>query len=268
MTTNSEGLSHETRPEKENPSRMLNISYLNGVSMSNRSYIEKFDDGPGGWYGWKNNFDGPKSLELSNGAITSRSPWWIDYNHAPPGAGYLHMVFCLHTNGGAPYTERYTELAGINRFLEGGYPTDFTGARLTFRLRGELEARAAQLVLLVQGAVDGLTSGWLLRGRPLEVTSVWSEQAIIADPDPSLWTCLGARHDRGKLYGTIELSSILKRANVNIMLALFPLEIAPMGPLSGDPHRLRAGKDYAVWQSRLPEGYVMLDEVRIDFAKS
>jgi hypothetical protein len=32
----------------------------------------------------------------------------------------------------------------------------------------------------------------------------------------------------------------------------------------GDRHRLRPEKDYPVWRSRLPEGYVMLDEVCID----
>jgi hypothetical protein len=40
-----------------------------------------------------------------------------------------------------------------------------------------------------------------------------------------------------------------------------------MGPLHGDPHRLRPERDYPVWRSRLPEGYLMLDEVRIEFAK-
>ena len=46
---------------------------------------------------------------------------------------------------------------------------------------------------------------------------------------------------------------------------LFPLEINPMGPIDGNPHILRAGKDYPVWQSSLPEGYVILDEVRLAF---
>ena len=233
--------------------------------MSSRVYFESFNDWPGGWFGWKNNFEGPKPLELSNGAAISRSPWWIDYNHAPPGAGYLHMLFCLLTGGSQAHSELYREVAGFNRFIGEVYPTDFTSAKLSFRLKGELEGRGARLVLLVQGAIDGLTSGWILNARPLEVTSAWSEQTIMADPDPALWTCLGVRHDRGKSYGEIELPSILGNVNVDIILALFPLEIVPMGPLTGDPHRLRAGRDYPVWQSRLPEGYIMLDTIRIEF---
>ncbi len=35
--------------------------------------------------------------------------------------------------------------------------------------------------------------------------------------------------------------------------------------LNGDPHLLRPEKDYPVWRSQLPEGYVTLDEVRITF---
>ena len=41
-----------------------------------------------------------------------------------------------------------------------------------------------------------------------------------------------------------------------------------MGHIEGDQHILRPGKDYPVWQSSLPEGYVMLDEVQIEFPSS
>jgi hypothetical protein len=51
------------------------------------------------------------------------------------------------------------------------------------------------------------------------------------------------------------------------MLILFPLSIAPMGTIDGDPHILRPAKDYPVWQSHLPEGYTMLDEIRIEFTE-
>jgi len=40
-----------------------------------------------------------------------------------------------------------------------------------------------------------------------------------------------------------------------------------MGSIEGDPHILRPEKDYPVWRGRLPEGYVMLDEIRIEFPK-
>ena len=232
--------------------------------MAGQVYLERFDHGPGGWYGWTNNSLGPKPLEITDGALLSRSPWWIDYNHAPPGAGYLHMAFCLTTKGpGIP--EAYMEAGGRNRFVEEGFSTDFTNAKLAVRLQGELETRGAQLVLLVQGQVNGLTSGWVLTGQPFRVTQEWTEQVATLRPDPMLWTCLGSRHDRTKSYGRVDLPTVLHDV-LNILLILFPLTVVPMGPIKGDPHLLRAGKDYPVWHGRLPEGYVMLDEVRIELA--
>lgn len=227
-------------------------------------YIEGFDEGPGGWYGWISNAAGPKPLEIRDSCALSRSPWWIDYNHAPPGAGYLHLLYMLNT-GGRP-GEHQREVEGENRFIKGGYPTDFTDARFSLRLKGELEAKGAQLVLLCQAVQDGICSGWLLTGQPFRVTSEWSEQTATLTPDPAQWTCLGSRHDRADYYGVIELARVLRQVNTDILLVLHPLDVAPMGPLEGDPHRLRPERDYPVWRGRLPEGYVLLDEVGIDFA--
>lgn len=229
-------------------------------------YIETFDDGPGGWYGWISNAAGMKALEIRDSCAVSRSPWWIDYNHAPPGAGYLHLLYMLNTTGKTGEHQR--EVHGVNRFVKGGYPTDFRNARMTVRLRGELEAKGAELLLLCQGVQGGICSGWLLTGQPLKVTPDWSEQTIVAAPHPAQWKCLGSRHDRTDYYGTLPLPVILSDVNADILLVLHPLDVAPMGPLDGDPHRLRPEKDYPVWRSRLPEGYVCLDEVRIEFCES
>lgn len=227
-----------------------------------KNYVETFDKGPGGWWGWGGNEIGLKPLELRNGTITSRSPWWIDYNHAPPGAGYLHMVFCLNTKG--PFGEQMNDVAGPNAFVASGCPRDFTNARMTLRLKGELIENGAKLVLLIQAAVGDQITGWLLTGQPFRVTPDWTDQTITAVPDPTQWTCLGARHDRGDYYGRSPLETILRDVNVNLMLVMFPLTVAPMGPIEGDPHKLRAERQYPVWRSRLPEGYVTLDTVKIE----
>jgi hypothetical protein len=232
--------------------------------MAAKTYAETFDHGPGGWMGFINNYQGTKPLEIKDGAAVSYSPWWIDYNHAPPGgAGYLSLLFGVATSG--PFTERAREDGGINRFVEGGFPTDFTNAQVTVRLRGELELRGARLHLLVQGTHDGICSGWVLTGQPLSVTKNWTEQTLRLVLDPKEWTCLGTRPDRADMYGTVPLSTILSKVNANINFILFPLTVVPMGPVEGDPNVLRPGRDYHVWQSRLPEGYVMLDTVQIQF---
>ena len=232
--------------------------------MAGKTYVETFENGPGGGFGWESNALGPKSLETGAGCVISRSPWWIDYNHAPPGAGYMHLLFALSTSG--IQSEHQKEVAGEPRFAQGRYGTDFTNAKVVLRLKGELLARGAQLVLLCQGVHGGICSGWALTGQPVEITEDWSAPTVTLVPDESQWTCMGSRHDRTDSYGRIELSRILANVSANIILVLFPLTIEPMGPIEGDRHILRPGKDYPVWRSRLPEGYVMLDEVRIEFA--
>jgi hypothetical protein len=228
-----------------------------------KSYRESFDDGPGGWFGWYDNARGPKPLERAPSCVISRSPWWIDYNHAPPGAGYMHLLYMLFTSGSPG--EHHREVSGENRFVQGRFGTDFSNATVTLRLRGELIAHATRLYLLCQGVHHGICTGWLLTGQPIEVTPAWTEQRLSLVPDESAWTCLGSRHDRTDYYGSAPLQTVLRDTNADILLVLFPLEIAPMGPLNGDPHRLRPERDYPVWRSRLPEGYVALDEIQIDF---
>ena len=227
-------------------------------------YIETFDDDPGGWYGWISNAAGPAQLEICDSCAVSRSPWWIDYNHAPPGLGYMHLLYMLNT-GGRP-GEHQRETDGENRFLAGGYPTDFRNATMSLRLRGEIEARGAKLNLLCQGNKGGLTSGWLLTGQGIDVTPDFTDQTLTLGSDSSQWKCMGTRHDRVGYYGELPFDTILSDVNVDILLVLHPLDIEPMGPIDGDRHQLRPEKDYPVWRTRLPEGYVNLDEVRIEFA--
>ena len=227
------------------------------------TYIETFDDGPGGWYGWQNNFGGDRPLEIRDGYAISHSPWWIDYNHAPPGAEYMHLLFILDTQG-AP-SERHRSVAGQNRFIQGGFGTNFTDAQLTFRVKGELLDKGTQLSLLCQGTFDGVCADWLMTGQTISVTEQWSEETVQATTDESQWTFLGSRHDRTNSYGRVPLQTVISNVNTDILLVLFPLQIMPMGPFDGEMHHLRPEQDYPVWRNQLPEGYVILDEVRIEF---
>ena len=78
---------------------------------------------------------------------------------------------------------------------------------------------------------------------------------------------MGGRHDRTDCYGYVDLATIMTDVNIAIMFILLPLTVRPMREIEGDTHVLRPGKDYPVWQSSLPEGYVELDRLQIDFAK-
>ena len=228
------------------------------------TYCETFDDDAGGWWGWWDNARGYRPLEHRGSSVTTRSPWWIDYNHAPPGAGYLHMLMGINTTG--PEGEAVREASGQNRYVAGGFATDLRDAAFTLALRGELLERDAGMVLLVQGSVDGITSGWALTGQPFHVRPELTRQTIRLTPDEREWTALGSRRGREDMYGVQPLERVLADVNTNILLIMFPLTIEPMGPLDGDPHLLRPERDYPVWRRALPEGYIVVDEVELAFA--
>lgn len=228
-----------------------------------KTYTEDFDDGPGGWLKVVDNWHVPAPLPVRDGAIWSYGPWWVDYNHAPPGGGYLQLLMCLNTRG--PIGEVAREVGGHNRFVVDHYPIDFTNARMTVRARGELEPAGAGACLLVQGIQDGICSGWVLTGQPIAIAKEYSETTLNLVPDERQWTALGSRHDRRETYGTKPLSQILAHVNVNIYLVMFPVHPRPMGEVDGDPHVLRAGRDYPIWPSSVAQGYVAVDRVRIDF---
>ena len=225
--------------------------------MSPMTYIETFDDGPGGWQEW------PNSLKVENGYAMTASPWWVDFNHAPPGGGYLHLLYCLYTS--ADGTKEREPIAGVNRFVEGGFPTDWTNARVTVRVRGEMDMRGTQLVLLAQAKVGTHNQNHVLTAQPVEVTLDWTEQTITLVPDQSQWLSLGTRHDRTDSYGHGDVADVLRDLNDDIIFVLHPVNVVPKRPIDGDKDVLRAGKDYDVDEEHLPKGYVMLDEVRVDF---
>jgi hypothetical protein len=128
-----------------------------------------------------------------------------------------------------------------------------------------MEMRGAELVLLVAAKVGGISVCSVFVGQPFTVMGDWSEQTVALVPDPEQWKCLGARHDRTDDYGWGEISDVLRDLNGNVIFVLYPLDIVPAEHVDGNPHLLKAGEEYAVDRSRLPEGCVMLDEVRIEF---
>jgi hypothetical protein len=232
------------------------------------TYFENFDSGPGGWMGWKSNAAGPQKLAIEEGVVVCQSPWWVDYNHAPPGAGYLQILMGLptHDTSNDPFSEGIQKVSGSNRFVEEDRVTDLRGATVTLRLRGQIDLQGAELLFHVQSHVNGRWVNYILTGQPFEVSSEWTEQSIRLDPDPSQWTCLGSRHDRQGFYGEGPLEQVLAEPNGSVILVLFPLDIVPATEISGNPHLLRAGEDYALDHSRLPQGHISFDWVRIEMA--
>src|SRR3989304_8162581 len=88
-----------------------------------------------------------------------------------------------------------------SRFAEEGWSKNLTNAKVTVRLRGEMDLKGAQLVFHVQAKTDKTTANFALTGQPFRITRDWSEQTVTLAPDPKQWTCLGARHDMQDEYG-------------------------------------------------------------------
>ena len=226
--------------------------------MSMKVYVEDFRDGSSGWAGHQ------KALEIDKGFAISRSPWWVDPNHAYPGGGYLHLLYVLWTTD--TLAENNIDIAGVNRFVKGGFPTDFRNASVSVRIKGELYSKGAKLRLLAQSQVGDRRINSVLVSQSIEVNSEWSDQTIHLPPDDSQWLCIGSRHDMTDQYGYGPIEDVLKDLNLDIILVLHGLDVTPIRPVDGDPDIMRAGVDYEVDYSRLPSGYVMVDEIRIEFA--
>jgi hypothetical protein len=236
-------------------------------------YTETFDDGPGGWLA-----DLHSPLPVWDGVAYCHSPWSVDANHAAPGAGYLHVLMYLHTHARSVVASN-----GVNRFVEGGFSSDLTDAKITARLRGamslagplcnnqtqapETDLGGVQLFVHVQAHLDGppeRTANFILTGQPFEITPDWSEQTVQLSSDPTQWTSLGTRHDLKGVYGDGDIAEVLADVNHDIIFLLFPLNIVPVGNVDDRDHRW-AGRDYKVDMAYLPKGLVMFDTVRIEY---
>ena len=240
-----------------------------------RTYTETFDDGPGGWVA-----DLCSPQPVWDGVAHCFSPWSVDANHAPPGAGYLHVLMYLHTHAAS-----VTPSEGVNRFVEGGYSSNLTNAKVTARLRGSLDLAGplcnnqtpgsqrdtgdVQLFIHAQAHLEGppkTTANFILTGQPFEITEDWSEQTVQLTPDAQQWTSLGARHDLTDVYGDGDIAEVLADVNHDIIFLLFPLNVVPVGEVD-DVHRLWTARDYKVDMAYLPKGLIMFDTVQIEFAE-
>jgi hypothetical protein len=235
-------------------------------------FTETFDQPRRGWITYPEP-TGASPLEVRDGAGVTRSPWWLDPNHAPPGGGYLHILFVLHTYHWPGWREKFDPAFGPNPLVEGGYPTDYRHAKVTCRLKGRLEARGASLVLLAQAKLksSGMWVNQVLAAQPFQVTPDWTEQTIELVPDQRQWVQLGSRHDCTATYAEGPIEELLADLNGDFILVLFPLDVRPTEPFEGDFHRLRAGAPLseggiAIDRGRLPTGEVWLDTFRIEFA--
>lgn len=229
--------------------------------MDRTPYIETFDGGPGGWCAWGTGSHRPV---LNEGALVTRGPWRVDPNHSSPGAGYLHLLAYLYTHADH-YTDEIAAEAGVNRFLAEGKDRNLTNARMTVRLRGDVDLKGAKLTLWVQADVGDTRPNFALTGQSLAVTPDWNEQSLLLSDDPAQWTCVGGRHDKQELYGYGDIRDALKDVNCDLILVLFPLNVVPIGVPLEKKDRLRTHRDYEPDYAFLPSGVIEFDTIRIEY---
>lgn len=229
--------------------------------MDRTPYIETFDTGSGGWCAWGT---GSHKPELKEGALVVRSPWRVDPNHCAPGAGYLHLLAYLYTHP-KYYSDEIANRVGVNYFLAEQKDRNLTDARMTVRLRGDVELKGAKLTLWVQADVGETRPNFALTGQSLAITRDWSEQTLALSPDPAQWTCVGGRHDLTDRYGYGDIRDALQDVNCDLILVLFPLNVVPIGIPLADKDHLRTHRDYEPDYAYLPEGVVEFDAIQIDY---
>jgi len=239
---------------------------LQAATVGDRTpYNHHFSEGHGGWFSGRQ-----FALKIWDGAAQCYSPWFVDPNHAPPGAGYLHLVMWIYTSrhwyqpdmpaaARLPYQE--------SSFADQGKSTDLRDARLTVRLRGQVELKGAKLLLLAQAQTPKTTANFILTGQPIEITEDWSDQTIVLANDPTQWTCIGSRQDLSDLYGCDDLNTALSDVNVDLIFVLFPLEVEPACPGVTDPHGLKAVVDYPVNTAKLPRGLIQFESVKLEYPR-
>ncbi|MBM3932923.1 MAG: hypothetical protein FJ319_01250 [SAR202 cluster bacterium] len=246
-----------------------------------RTYVETFDNGPGGWATYERHTV-LRALEHRNGVVTNRSPFMLDSNHAYPGGGYFLIVAFLMTLPSPGFDSEIEAVAGTNAFLEGGYPADFTNARVTVRLKGEGDTKGARLVLHTAAEVGDLIVPAQLVGQPIEITRTWSEQTVTMAPEQSQWNMMGGNWSKGKRYRFGTINEVLPQVK-NLIFVLSDIDVVPAAPMKvdsakitfGEPAQippglepryiLRAGRDYPVDWTLLPSGSIAIDTVKIEF---
>ena len=179
--------------------------------MGSRStYLETFDDGPGGWIA-----DTGLPLPIWDRSAYCHGPWTIDANHAPPGAGYLHLLMYLCTSYDA-YSKQLASIGGANRFIDGGPLCNNSGFRPQWQ-----SGERPEMVLLAQAKFPHAGPNYVLTGQPLAIGKDWTEQTLTLTADEDQWTFLGARHDLTQLYSHAPISEVLADVNYDLILRLF-----------------------------------------------
>ncbi|HWL51019.1 MAG TPA: hypothetical protein VNQ90_01190 [Chthoniobacteraceae bacterium] len=224
-------------------------------------YWEDFTEPQRGWIA-----DSRSQLPIGPDGARCEGPWILDANHAPPGAGYLHLLMHLHmmeerlqapyARASGMYPETFIK-SKRHAFIHGGRSRNLVNTHIRIRLRGNVALRGSRMTVLVQSQPDahGPRANWVNTGQHFIITPDWSDQELLLRPDPADWTFLGSRHNLTSLYGYVPIEETLANVNVSFIFVLYPLAIAAVEPVE-DLHLAWADRDYTARRDLLPVGHV------------
>ena len=152
-----------------------------------------------------------------------QSPWWLDPNHAPPGAGYLSLLTWVYLDG-PPGSSTH----GVGAI-------DLRDATLRIAIRAQdLDLKGSHLHFWFQTAMpDGRFANFVYTRAPIDALFVPGGNALELieldlSSDPQAWTCLGAASDRVDTYGCTNIGDALHAVNNDFGFILFPVSGSPL----------------------------------------
>lgn len=165
---------------------------------------------------WAGKYSCEAPLDLEQGTVVTRNPWWVDRNsEAPEGAGTLLLMsaFRLHGEDGG---QNVGDL-------------DLLDATITARVRVDsLNLPGGSHVYLWFQSEDPLThkrANFVLLSHPLDVPEskrgTWYEWSALLGADAN-WQCLGSSTAKNDLYTCDPVATALTRVNVDFGFIAFP----------------------------------------------
>jgi hypothetical protein len=148
------------------------------------------------------------------------SPWWLDNNHAPPGAGFLNLLANTFMGKAAGPADPSSAL-------------DLTNGLFVFSLQTEnLNLRGGQVLFWFQVvSPNGTYTNYALFGAPIyQGSSVMQtdETYVYLSTDPGMWKCLGSADARSDTYGcSVSFQDAIKNVNNDFGLIVMPASSDP-----------------------------------------
>ena len=175
------------------------------------------------WTSWLSLTACTIDVPVAGDRMVLESPWWLDPNHAPPGAGYLGLVTWTYLDGGPDETTF-------------GVPAlDLRDVTLRVALRAEnLDLKGSHLNFWFQTTMpDGRFANFVYQRAPIErhLPANGSDLELVEitlSGDPDAWTCLSTAPDRADFYGCMDVREAMSAVDNDFGFILFPVSGSPL----------------------------------------